>query len=94
MEIQLGTTALEILKWVGIVFAAGLIGYFGRYLGQLLIERIHKKEPEPTRTAEVIKEIPADKGAVSEEDKLKAEKKQLKLDKKRAKKAIKPSSEE
>lgn len=94
MEIRLGTTALEILKWVGIVFAAGLIGYFGRYLGQLLIERIHKKEPETTRTVEVIKEVPADKGALSEEDRLKIEKKRLKLEKKRAKKAGKPSAEE
>ncbi len=31
MEIQGDNLALEILKWVRIVFAAGFIGYFGRY---------------------------------------------------------------
>jgi hypothetical protein len=24
-------TVLEVLKWVGVVLAAGFIGYFGRY---------------------------------------------------------------
>jgi hypothetical protein len=27
---------LEILKWVGIVLAAGFIGYFGRYPAMLI----------------------------------------------------------
>ncbi|MFA5317555.1 MAG: hypothetical protein WC369_09060 [Dehalococcoidales bacterium] len=42
---------LNILKWIGIVLAAGFIGYFGRYLGMLIIERLHKKKPEPSGVA-------------------------------------------
>ena len=42
MEIQ----PLEILKWTGIVLAAGFVGYFGRYLAMVIIDRLHKKRPE------------------------------------------------
>lgn len=37
---------LEILKWIGIVLAAGFIGYFGRYLAMLVIDRLRKKRPD------------------------------------------------
>ena len=47
MDIQ----PLEVLKWVGVVLAAGFIGYFGRYLAMLIIEKIHKRRPQPTATA-------------------------------------------
>ena len=36
------------LFWAAIVFAAGFIGYFGRYFSKLIIARIHNKEKEPT----------------------------------------------
>jgi hypothetical protein len=32
---------MDVLTWVAVVFAAGFIGYFGRYLGKLIIEKIH-----------------------------------------------------
>ena len=40
MDIQ----ALDILKWIGIVLAAGFVGYFERYLAMMIIEKVHKKE--------------------------------------------------
>jgi len=86
MDNQTGVTILEVLKWVGIVFAAGFIGYFGRYLGVLIIEKIRKKKPEPGGAAEVSRET-----AVSsidlEKERVKLEKKRLKLEKKKTKKA-------
>jgi hypothetical protein len=33
---------IEAFKWVGIVFLAGFIGYFGRYLGIIIIERLRE----------------------------------------------------
>jgi hypothetical protein len=42
MDIQ----PLEILKWIGIVLAAGFVGYFGRYLAMVIINRLHKKSLE------------------------------------------------
>ena len=78
---------LEVLKWIGIVFVAGLIGYFGRYLGMLIIERVHKRKSELSQVVEVRKEIPVSEALSSDEKELKLEKKRLKLEKKRAKKA-------
>jgi len=44
---------LEMLKWAGIVLAAGFIGYFGRYLSMILIDRLrHKRWPCPPFAAE------------------------------------------
>ena len=82
MEIQL----LEILKWIGIVLAAGFIGYFGRYLAMLIIERIHKRKAQPTPTTEPATEKPTSPANRLEEDKLKLEKKKAKLEAKKAKK--------
>ena len=48
MEIE----ATEILKWVGLVFAAGFVGYFGRYLSMLILEKIHKKKNRQPRRCE------------------------------------------
>ena len=39
---------LEILKWVGVVLAAGFVGYFGRYLARMIIERVHRKKEQET----------------------------------------------
>ena len=80
-------------KWVLIVFAAGFIGYFGRYLSMLILERIHKKEKkeideevdrylkekqQPQPTNEASSEA-------AEKYKYKLEKKRLKAEKKRLK---------
>jgi hypothetical protein len=89
MDTQFGVQPLEILKWVGIVFAAGFIGYFGRYLSMMILERIYKKKPGASpeakgREEEASASTPA-KGA--EERDLKLEKKRIKLEKKKVKKA-------
>jgi hypothetical protein len=87
IETQTGTQVIEVLKWIGIVFAAGFIGYFGRYLSMMIIDRIQKKKdlkrtppPEEKQTTTIVESDDADK------DRLKLEKKKLKLEKKRTKK--------
>ena len=45
MDIQLGDRTLDILKWIGLAFAAGFIGYFGRYLSMAIIDRSRKDKP-------------------------------------------------
>ena len=80
--------ALEILKWVGIVLAAGFVGYFGRYLAMLIIDKVHKKEPTPLLTPESppAEETPLSQDVILEQNKLKLEKKKAKTEAKRAKK--------
>jgi hypothetical protein len=87
MDLQFSVEPLEILKWVGLVFAAGFIGYFGRYLSMLILERIHRRKSEQARSIETTHEIAVSESDRAEKDKLKLEKKRLKLEKKRAKKA-------
>ena len=41
-------TVLEVLKWIGIVFAAGFVGYFGRHLAMMLIEKMRRNKAEPS----------------------------------------------
>ena len=77
---------LEILKWVGIVLAAGFVGYFGRYLAMLIIEKLHqRKEPPPAPEASAA--TPDTRDSSLEDSRLKLEKKRLKQEAKRAKKA-------
>ena len=64
---------LEILKWIGIVLAAGFVGYFGRYLAMMILRQTRKKESSPPPDAKV---------ATPDEA-------QLKIEKKRAKQAVK-----
>jgi hypothetical protein len=71
---------MDVLKWAAIVFAAGFIGYFGKYLGKLLIARLHRGKPEGTPPPP-----PMGKGTSDYDHKI--EKKRLKLEKKRVKKA-------
>ncbi len=85
MDFQSGNLVLEILKWVGIVFAAGFIGYFGRYLAMLIIDRTRKRRALQI-TAEPAKETPASQDTILEENRLKLEKKKAKAEAKRAKK--------
>jgi hypothetical protein len=70
---------MEVLKWAAIVFAAGFIGYFGKYLGRLVVERLHKRKREETPAPP-----PTGKGTSDYDRKI--EKKRLKLEKKRVKK--------
>ncbi len=86
MNIQTQNQLLDILKWIGIVFAAGFIGYFGRYLSMLIIERVHKKKREPSIITEETNKTTASAGELLDEKKLKLDKKRLKLEKKREKK--------
>ena len=81
MDIFGDNLVLDILKWVGIVFVAGFIGYFGRYLGMLIIEKMRKDKPQREPTIEFIGQ-----GDNLEESKLKLEKKKAKAEAKRAKK--------
>ena len=96
MDVQGDNLALEILKWVGIVLAAGFIGYFGRYLAMLIIDRIHKKKAPETPVAEPARETritqepsPETVTLEIERQQAKIEKKKAKADAKRAKKARK-----
>jgi hypothetical protein len=41
----------EGLKWASIVFAAGFIGFFGKYLGKLVIGFFQKDKGEKTSQA-------------------------------------------
>ena len=76
---------LEILKWVGIVLAAGFVGYFGRYVAMMIIERVHKKKSQETSvTASPV--TPETAQLEIEKEKAKAEKKKAKAEAKRVKK--------
>ena len=70
---------MDVLKWVALVFVAGFIGYFGKYLAKFLIGRFHKRNVEKS---------PLARPAEDKEDKsdYKAEKKRLKIEIKRQKK--------
>ena len=82
MEIE----PLEILKWIGIVLAAGFIGYFGRYLAMLIIGRIHKEKTPQTYAREANKKILTRLNKRIAENQLKSEKKLAKIKAKRTKK--------
>ena len=72
---------VEVLKWVGIVLAAGFVGYFGRYLAMLVLEKIHRR-----KGGEQPREKDAPAASRLEEKNLKLEKKRLKQEAKKAKK--------
>ncbi len=78
------------MKWVGLVFAAGFVGYFGRYLSMLIIERMRKKKNEAAAVGGGVGEAAAVESDNLEADRLKIEKKRLKLEQKKAKKATGP----
>ena len=74
---------VDILKWVGIVLAAGFIGYFGRYLAMFIIGRVQKKKAPETPAAEPAKETPLN--ITPESARLEARKQKAKIEKKKAK---------
>ena len=77
-------TAIEVLKWIGIVFAAGFVGYFGRHLAMILIERMRRNKPEsPAPEAPPTTHPPPSDIAAAQ---AKVEKKRAKAETKRAKK--------
>ena len=91
MDIQGNNLLIEILKWIGVVFAAGFIGYFGRYLGMLTINRIQKPKAEPDKNTGFPAQ-PGEKTLIEPDDatnniRLKIEKKRLKDEAKKAKKS-------
>jgi len=81
--------ALDVLKWIGLAFAAGLIGYFARYLAKILIDKIRKRKSGTSRIGEITKEMPTGEGFTLDDQQFKLEKKKLKLEKKRIKKSEK-----
>ncbi len=68
---------MEALRWIGIVLAAGFVGYFGRYAAMKIIGRIERR-----RAGETAPQAPA-AGAPP------AGKAEAKLEKKRAKQSAK-----
>lgn len=84
-------TVAEILKWAALVFAAGFIGFFGKYLGRLLLDRFRRGKPAGRQEAAPGAPVAPAPPAPSREGKLskKAEKNRLKAEKKQAKKGSK-----
>jgi hypothetical protein len=78
---------IEVIKWIGIVLAAGFIGYFGRYLAMLIIDRMRKKQPKQSAATEPSKETSTSPEIQIEESRLKLERKRAKAEAKRLKKA-------
>lgn len=66
---------ITILKWAFIVFAAGFVGYFGRYLSMQILAKLHKKKEEKRALSKYDYKL--------EKKKAKAEKKQMKALKKK-----------
>lgn len=64
----------EVLKWMGLVLAAGFVGYFGRYLAMVIIDRAKRKKSHP---ADLSPAAP-DREAHLEEARRKLEKKKAK----------------
>ena len=81
MDIQ----PLEILKWVGIVLAAGFVGYFGRHMAMLIIDRMRRKQTEQKPVSAVRDSIGSQNG-LPDQAALKLEKKRGKAESKRLKK--------
>ncbi|MBW2976997.1 hypothetical protein KY347_06135 [Candidatus Woesearchaeota archaeon] len=77
------TLIYNIIKWILIVFAAGFVGYFGKYLSKSIIAKFRKKEEAEKKQIIIHKHESADKyRAKIEKQRLKLEKKKLKLMKK------------
>jgi len=41
-------TIVSILKWICLAFVAGLLGYFGKHLGKIIISRFSKEKRNVT----------------------------------------------
>jgi len=82
-------TVIEVFKWIGIVLAAGFIGYFGRYLAMQIIDKMQRKKSQTQSppTPEPARETPPTPEIQLEQTRLKVEKKKAKAEAKKAKKA-------
>jgi len=82
----MNSTVTDVLLWIGLAFAAGFVGYFGRHLAARLIDRFRKKKPEQPAAVPPQPEtsVPVDPAV---EAQAKIEKKRVKAEAKRAKKA-------
>ena len=78
--------AIEVLQWTGVALGAGGIGYFGRYLAMILIERARRKRTDTTAAVEPSGETPASPEERLAQTQLKTEKKRAKAEAKKAKK--------
>jgi len=76
------------------VLAAGFIGYFGRYLAMLIIERIHRRKSQEALSAELTKGAVISQGPSPEAIQLEIEKQKAKLEKKKAKAEVKRAKKE
>ena len=86
MDFSGDNLAIEIFKWVGLVFVAGFIGYFGRYLSMILIERTRRRKTAQETEIQPEEDIAASQEDSLEQQKLKVEKKKAKAGAKRLKK--------
>ena len=77
MEIE----PLEILKWIGVALAAGFVGYFGRYLAVLILDRVRGKKHETISTERPAEPESGNTTRIGEG--------RLKIEKKKAKQAVK-----
>jgi len=90
-------TVTEVLKWIGVVFAAGFVGYFGRHLATLLIERLQRKKRGPSASGDstlpaglqrdFVVTQPSRAGAAEDKARAKTDKKRVKTQVKKEKKA-------
>lgn len=85
MYVGIEPEVVEVLKWVGIVFAAGFVGYFGRYLSKIVIAKAHKPKTGTASVTQTDKQVSSGQTDELEKARLKLEKKKLKLEKKRTK---------
>jgi hypothetical protein len=86
----MNNTVVEVLKWIGIVFAAGFVGYFGRHLAMILIDKMHRKKGDsvpPAHPQETSAETqqPDSAGVAEAAARAKIEKKRAKAEVKRGK---------
>jgi hypothetical protein len=74
----------QILFWIAVIFIAGFIGYFGKYLSKLILGKIHKKGPHGPKTGEPGKPVGKNEYDYKiEKEKLKLKKKRMKMEDKR-----------
>ena len=75
---------VEISKWVLIVFVAGFIGYFGKYLSKIIIAKFSKKQKKEA-SQKIVRQYESPEKykyqAEIEKQKAKIEKKKLKISK-------------
>ena len=78
-------TAKDVLIWIGVALAAGFVGYFGRHLAMMIIDKISRKKPEPP-SLQAPPPTPSSPSDVAAAAQAKADKKRAKAETKKAKK--------